>query len=269
MSASSAALLFALAIVSGCRPSPQHTRGQRAAVVAFDPDPAMNGVLPPEQIEPPPDGWWEAERPCPLGTALVEFEGHAPDRDRPGTFAFPSIECRRPDGTKHGPSTTFNLGGEPMRTGYYRNGFKHGREQTFTPYDELSQVYYDEGVGIGTWRTGTADKVTVSEHRGEGQIYVTRHEHGRVVEEGLYLDGLRHGRWAYADGAQDRVVEFEHGLADGNTLLSPIPECDAFARRWHRCLLGKHGGERYEMATVLSVFIHIWEMPALPNEAPI
>jgi hypothetical protein len=263
-------LLLAFVVACANKPSASTTNSAESPkrVASFAANPAVNGALEPEQIAPPPDGWWESERPCPAGTSLVDDEGIPIDRKNgEKVFMLPKVECRRADGTKHGPSTTFGRDWIRLLNGHYRNGFQHGVWESFygaRKPEDVDRYLYDEGVGIRTWRTVHMDTVTVKEHRGEGEIYITEHKNGRLVEEGLQLDGLRHGPWVLGDGAEQRTVEYDHGKASGSVTITGTPECDAFVERWQRCLRTKKGGERYEMAEQLVTLLAVWPLADHP-----
>ena len=261
-------IVVGFVLLASCSPAPSRprTRASQAVLATFDANPAVNGVLEPAEIEPPPIGWWEAERPCPNGTSLVVIEGSPLDREHPERFALPSIHCSRPDGRKHGPSTAFTFNGDPLANAYFRDGHLHGKVHSYYDAkhpDDVDVSVYDEGVGIGTWRTVHHDTVTVTEHRGEGVIYKTEHEKGKLVEEGMLVDGLRHGRWIFGDGAHERIVEYDRGKTKGSAALTGIDVCDAFVDRWLRCLQTKKGAERYEMASLLALIVSMWDSPVL------
>jgi hypothetical protein len=189
-------------------------------------------------------------------------EGKRTESSEGPRFLLPTIRCVLPDGKPHGPHST--LGGEGvLYAGYYRNGFKHGRWASpggpTTP-SEPNVELYDEGVGIGTWTVTTRDRIIVLAHRSETEIHVTEREGRRRVEEGSYVDGMRHGRWIFGEGRAERTVVYEHGKTDGVASMTGFAECDAFVERWHRCLQSKRGGESYEMAFELRVWLDTWPL---------
>jgi len=233
---------------------------------AFDPDAGVSGKLPAAEIQPPQDGWWKSARPCPQGTKLVEkqlppvTEGEQPVESQ-------AFQCERPDGTEHGAHTLL-LDGEVSLSGWYKDGFQHGHQRSSSKAaSRTDDAAYDEGMGIGTWKSREGELVTTKEHRVAGQIWFTqRLADGTRVAEGLLVDGQREGAWSFGDGSDQRTVRYEAGKAEGGSSITGHAECDAGVQRWRRCLDTKRGAERYAMAEWLSFYVLAWERAPLAGD---
>jgi hypothetical protein len=231
----------------------------------FDADQRLNGVQDPLEIRAPPQGWWEAERPCPAGTAVIVQGSDYDPAHLETVLDLPRIGCARPDGTRHGPSTMFARNGVAISQGFYRNGRKHGAWEEHSPTEprDRGRSYWDDGVGVGTWASIFRGEVKLLEHRSSREIHRTVRMRGAVVEQGLLVDGLRQGPWTITKDGVTREVEFVDGRAAGASALIGLQACDDFLRRVSACLQGKSGAERYELASLLAFFVDLWEEDGL------
>ncbi len=252
--------LLALSALAACKPATTSPPSSppRTAGAAFDPEAGVSGKRSAAEIQPPQGEWWKSARPCPQGTELAE-KRLPPDVQLGRAVDSQAFQCVRQDGTEHGPHTLL-LDGKVSLVGWYKDGFPHGQQRSFTTNPAGDDAVYDEGVGIGTWTSREGELVTTKEHRVAGQIFYTqRLADGSRVAEGLLVDGLREGRWIFGDGADQRTVAYAAGKPEGGSSITGHAECDAGIERLHACLATQKAAMRYQMADWLSFYVLSWE----------
>lgn len=175
--------------------------------------------------------WWTRDQPCPDGAHLEDGE-------------LGWLQCKRTDGTLHGPSVQLAYRNETLRQKEYnyRDGVLHGpfREWHYNT-EQLSRQGELRGGALLLGRLRMWDRAgravtpnygtgPVARWRGETKLeegfytdgvpdgeWSVWNERGELIEQGGYVGGGRHGEWTtYVDGVVRERVEFSGGVEHGD-----------------------------------------------------
>ncbi|HUS66256.1 MAG TPA: hypothetical protein VMZ28_17000 [Kofleriaceae bacterium] len=215
-----------------------------------------------ERKRPSPEG----KPPAPADAAAAVEQVACPEgtsAHRTASADGTTLECQRPDGTRHGPSIGFHAGGLKAVERTYRDGAIDGEVTFWHPNgQQASKMVWRDGNEHGTatwWYPGGQKQAEITYN--EGRPHGTSHfwdEAGVLVRDEVHLHGHLESRTTYGAGkapvtetlprpfAPRKVVAQRHPRIDPAWQTCEVDlECEVIATRCCACGSQDHVAVHY------------------------
>lgn len=121
-------------------------------------------------------------------------------------------ECRRPDGSVHGPSRMQLRDGDEHRT-VYVNGVLVGQRLTINDGRTVRDVLHEKGAPVRAIERGASSILTLELTRGDARVFVRFYPVGGAAQLSRFKRGARHGewRWWHENGQLSETRTYQNG----------------------------------------------------------